>query len=194
MLKKFKPFEATDNYTFKDPDTGHVYKEKTLKQLYTAITIYRIQNRLEVIEYLNEVVENYLCSLPENCNKCRTEELKRSMYLTIQGGIALLKNMFFQKFATQEVAEKRAAQCVTCKFNIFPDRHGFIKYADDIAIKQIGERKVSVEKELGSCEVCTCVLKSKCHFDGKLSKFNEEEVAKFKSVNCWQLKLSGQDK
>jgi hypothetical protein len=194
MLRRFRPFEASPIYQFKDPDTGHLYKEPSLKQLYTAIITYRIQNRLDAIEHLKEVVENYLCGLPENCNKCQpNEQLHRSMYTYIKGGVALLKNMFFQKFVTQTEAEKRAEQCVTCEYNVFPDKGPFMAWADEIAISQVGERKCSKDKYLGSCAVCTCVLKSKVHFDGTLEKFPEEELVKLKSVKCWQLKLSGQE-
>lgn len=194
MLRQFKPFEASASYEFKDPDTGHIYREKSLRELYTAIASYRIQNRLDAIEYLKEVVENYMCCMPENCNKCRmVQNLERSLHAYIKGGVALLKNMMYRKYATQAVAETRALQCKDCVHNVFPDKGPFMSWADDIAISQVGDRKVSIEKELGSCEVCTCVLKSKVHFDGTLDKFTPEETAKLKAVKCWQLKLSGQE-
>lgn len=156
------------------------------------ISKYREQNKLEPIEYLPTVVENYTCGLPENCNKCeKHDKLHRSIGMYIQGGVALLKQMYYQAFATQEVAEKRGAQCVACQYNVFPDKKGFIKFADNLAEMQIGKtRKVSMEKELGNCEVCTCSLRSKVFFGGKLSSFPEDQIEKMKAVDCWQLKVS----
>lgn len=195
MFRRFKAFEASPIYQFKDPDTGFIQKAASLTELYKNIIMYRLQNNLEAIESLREVVENYLCGLPENCNKCQENvEIERSFSQYIKGGIALLKNMAFNRFVTQDVAEKRALQCTQCKFNVFPDRGPFLKWADEIAVSQVGERKTSYDNELGNCEVCTCVLKSKVFYDGKLDKFSDEEVVKMKSVSCWQLQLSGQYK
>jgi len=193
MFRRFRAFEAPANLTFKDPDTGHVYKSTTFSSLYTDIIRYRQQNNLEPLEGLREVVENYLCGLPENNGKCQQNtEMSRSFSQYVQGGIALLKNIAYRKFASQREAEERAHQCLKCEFNVFPDKGNFLNYADNIAIMQVGERKTSLDKDLGNCAVCTCVLRSKVHYDGKLNKFSAEELVKLKKVNCWQLKLSGQ--
>lgn len=189
MFKKFKAFEASARLEFKDPDTGHMYSAKKLGDLYKDIIQYRVQNGLELIENLVETVENYICGLPENCNKCTGVELHRSFYTYIKGGIALIKNIAFKKYATQEVAEERAKQCVACKFNVFPDKDVFTKWSDDIAIMQVGERKTSLHEELASCEVCTCALRGKVFFDGTLPPFTDEEKEKLESVKCWQLSL-----
>lgn len=192
MFRKFKPFEASAVFQFKDPDTGHIYKASSLAELYKAIVSYRAQNTLPALEMLREVVENYLCGLPENANKCVSVEMSRSVWKTIQGGIVLFKNLFFRKQVDQAVAEKRAAQCETCKFNVFPDRTNFTKWADDIAIMQVGERKVSNADKLGHCSICQCNLRAKVFFDGKLPKFPEEELVNLRSVRCWQIPLTGE--
>lgn len=194
MLRKFIPFQASASFQFKDPDTGYFYKAPTLGQLYQDIDNYREQNNLEPIENLNFVVENYLCSLPENANRCCSRQMPTNVYTYIKGGIALAKNMLFKKFVTKEVAEKRAAQCITCPHNIFPDRDVFPAWSDTIAEMSVMDRKVSVQEKLGHCEVCKCLLKSKVFYDGTLDKFKEEDLVKLRGVDCWQLKLSGQDK
>lgn len=194
MFRKFRAFEASPTIEFRDPDTGHIYKAQTLTELYKNIVMYRLQNKLEPIELLRETVETYLCSLPENANKCQGVEMQRSVMTYVKGGVQLFKNLVFRKYASQAVAEQRAQQCEKCEFNVFPDKKHFMKFADNLAIMQVGERKTSNADKLGNCEVCTCVLKSKVFFAGKLDKFTDEEVVKLKSVKCWQLKLSGQDK
>lgn len=194
MFRKFKAFEASVRYEFKDPDTGYFYRAGSLRDLYQQIIKYRSQNQLEPLDHLNLVVENYLCGLPENVNKCTVRELNRSIWQTVKGGIQILKNLAYKVYATQAVAEKRSKQCEGCKFNVFPDKDWKTQFGDNIAIMQVGERKTANADKLGSCEVCTCVLRSKVFFAGKLDPFTEEEVVKLKEVDCWQLKLSGQDK
>lgn len=193
MFLKLKPFQAFSRFEFKDPDTRMLHKAPDLSNLYNLIIRYRAQNNLPPLEALNHVVENYLCSLPENCYKCQeNEEVDRKFSAYIRGGVALLKNMFFRRFASQEVAETRAAQCVKCPYNVFPDKGPFLQWADDIAIAQVGDRKVSVTDKLGNCAVCSCVIKSKVFYDGKLDKFPDDQLVKMKSVSCWQLPLAGQ--
>jgi hypothetical protein len=192
MFLRLKAFEAFDIYEFKDPDTGFLFKAAKLSDLYKDIILYREQNNLERLEGLNHVVENYLCGLPRNCNKCQENILDRSFWAYVRGGIALLKNMTFKEYVPQYVAEKRALQCSGCRFNVFPDKDNFMKWTDEIAVSCVGDRKVSIADKLGNCEVCSCVLKSKCFFGGKLEKFNDEQLVKLQSVNCWQLESSGQ--
>jgi len=192
-FRKFKALEISRVVEFKDPDTGLLYTAKNLSALYGKIVSYRVQNQLEMIDHLAEVVANYLCGLPENCNKCEPLKMHRSWYTTVQGGMLLLKNMWFKKQCSQKTAEARAAQCVTCKFNVFPDKGPWMAFADNIAIGQVGDKHVSVEKETGSCSVCTCVIRSKVFWGDTLPAFPDDQVSKFREVSCWQLKLSGQD-
>lgn len=189
MFQKFKPFQASPVFSFKDPDTGHPYNAKSLGSLYKDIILYREQNNLEPIENLNLVVENYLCGLPENCNSCEERPLGRTLWQYVQGGMLLLKNIVYKEYAPQEVAEKRALQCSTCEFNINPDRGAFEQWADGVAIAQVGDRKTSLDSKLFSCVVCSCVLRGKVHYGGTLPKFSDEQRKKFEKVSCWNLGL-----
>jgi len=101
----------------------------------------------------------------------------------------------FKTFASQEVAEKRALQCSKCKFNVaLEDSNAFRQWTNDIAIQCVGQRKTSLDSKLNTCAICSCVLKSKVHIDTKLDPFTPKQVERMKSVNCWQLALSNQDK
>jgi len=193
LLRRFRPFEASRVFTFKDPDSGRTFTEKSMLELTKAVTSYRKQNRYEEIEQLSLVIENYLCGLPENFHKCQAVELHRSFMGYVKGGIHLIKNLAFKRFCSPEEAEKRAAQCVKCPLNFFPDKTGFLKWSDAVAIREVGQRKTSVHDKLGSCAGCGCPLKSKVFCEGPLKAFTAEEVAKMKPVKCWQLKLSGQE-
>lgn len=194
MLRRFKAFEAPDHYEFKDPDTGYVMKGPTIVTVINQINQYRAQNGLEILEQLPAVIEEYTCGLPENCNKCQPNtDLHRSIFLYVKGGVQLAKNALFRNFVTQAQAETRGQQCLGCRHNVFPDKTGFPAWADNVAVMQVGDRKVSMEKDLGNCEVCTCLLKSKVFQGGPLPKFPEDQVEKLRDVKCWQLKESNQE-
>lgn len=189
-LPKFKPLEAPDRYFFVDPDTGRRFQAYTKDAIVKQIVSYRAQNELEPLEYLGVVIDAYMCSLPEFKHKCeQSEPFSRDFFGYIQGGIALIKNVFYgdKHMVNQIVADSRADQCVKCKFNVFPDKGPFLKWSDNIAEASTHGRKSRHYNDLGNCEVCSCPLKAKVWYKGS-SDFCEEEVKKFKEVNCWQLK------
>lgn len=186
---KFKPLETTADFDFIDPDTGFQYREVSREALIQRIVAYRLQNELPSLDALPAVLENYWCSKPCNKGKCeKNTQLHRSLWTTLRGGITLLVNLWYEKTATQEVAEKRAEQCASCPNNEFPDKGAFTKWSDDVATASVGEKKTSYHEQLGNCKVCTCVLKAKVFYDGSAS-FSTEENAEFRKVNCWQLRL-----
>lgn len=188
-IKKFLPFHASNVYEFVDPDTGYKYSAETMGKLVSQINMYRLNNGLAPIEAVGDVVENYLCGLGVNSGRCKDVELNRSWVQYIKGGIALLKNMAFKKFCSDMEAEVRAAQCVKCEYNVFPDKGPFMDWADEIAVKQVGEKRVSVHNELGNCAACSCPLRAKVFIGGPVGPFNAEELEKMRKVNCWQLKV-----
>lgn len=197
MLQKFRAFEAPIKYDFKDPDTGLLFQASSEQELTSQIIAYRAQNNLEPIDGLHIVLENYWCQQAQNAGKCQncTEEITRGFTTYIKGGIALLKTMMFKRFASQEVAEARAKQCSTCRYNVAIEKtDAFFKWSNDIAIQCVGQRKTSLDDKIYVCAVCTCVLKSKVHIQQPLDPFTPKQVERMKSVNCWQLSLSGQDK
>ena len=189
MLLKFKPFHAPLNYRFKDPNTGFKFEAASEKELLLRIRSYREQNNLEPLEFLEAVVENYLCHQPENVGGCKPRgEFKRGIFAYLKGGIVLLQNLMYSSFVNQEVADARSQQCADCRFNVFPDRDRFIKWSDNIAVASVGDRKSIRHESLGNCEVCSCPLRAKVHYAGKVT-LSSEEIEKMKTVNCWQLNI-----
>ncbi len=189
MLLKFKPFCGPANYRFIDPDTKFRFEAASEKELLARIRSYRSQNNLEPLEFLEAIVENYLCHRPENVGGCRPRgELKRGLFAYIKGGIVLLQNLMYSSFVKQEVADARSEQCAECKFNEFPDRDRFVKWSDDIALATVGDRKSARHESLGNCGVCSCPLRAKVFFNGKVS-LSTEEQEKMRTVNCWQLNI-----
>lgn len=184
---QFKPFSAPKVYRFKDPDTGNLFAGKTLEQVRIQVLSYRSQNQLEAIEYLPMAIEHYTCCLPENVALCESRaNLSRSVMSYLKGGIALLKNLAYNKFATQEVADERAAACIGCPFNVFDNKGPFVKWSDDIALASVGDRKSVHHDKLGNCAICSCVLRAKVFFGDKLT-LPAAEVAMMPE-HCWQKK------
>lgn len=191
IFKTFRPFTGPVEYTFKDPDTNYIYKAATQKELYHRITSYRRQNELEPIEHLDLVVNNYLCGLPENFGSCQSLSLERNLMGYVRGGLALLKNMLYQKFVSQAKADERGSICIQCPHNVFPDKKNFVKWTDQMAEASVGDRKSIHHDALGNCEICTCVLKSKVFFGEQIS-LPKEEYTQLPGF-CWQ-KIEGKSK
>lgn len=187
MLLKFVPFAGPKSYQFKDPDTGYLFNAPNIHSLYNHIISYRVQNNLPLLEGLPEVVENYLCHLPENKGGCMPrEKLKRGWLTTLRGGVTLLENLWYKKTVSQEKADERAAICIQCPHNIFPDKGAFIAWADEIAEASVGDKRSKYHDELGNCEICSCPLRPKVFFEGKIT-LPEDQVARLPDF-CWQLK------
>lgn len=186
MPKKFAPFMAPISYRFVDPDTGFLYQAENREALFNRIVSYREQNKLTPILYLEEVLEHYLCELPENCAKCTEEPLRRGLYQYLRGGIALIENLYYGKknLIEQEQADARAAICVSCPQNVFPDKTDFLLWSDLIAEASTGGRKSSLHDKLGNCNACSCCLRAKVFFKGPF-KLTASELAKMPSF-CWQ--------
>jgi hypothetical protein len=190
-LLKFKPLEAPHHYLFKDPDTGRMFQARKKDDLVKQIVAYRAQNEFEPLEYLGVVIDAYMCSLPEFRYKCEpADTFSRGVFGYISGGIALLKNMFYgeRNMVNQRVADARASQCMFCKFNVFPDKGAFLRWSDEVAEASTHGRKSLYYNKLGNCQVCSCPLKAKVWYKGTDEKHSEEEIEKFKQVDCWQIK------
>lgn len=184
MFFRFLPFEAPTSFCFKDPDTGREFRESSKKALIQRITAYRRQNNLETIEHLDFVLESYWCTLPENSGKCGPVNLRRGFMGYLKGGVSLLRDVTYQRYAGKDIAEARAKTCAGCVHNVFPDKEGFLKWSDELAYHALGGRTTSLDKDLGSCEICSCPLRVKVHsgepdsgVDGLQDKFPDF---------CWQ--------
>jgi hypothetical protein len=136
------------------------------------------------------VIEAYMCSLPQYRHKCEpSEPFSRSIFGYMQGGVALLKNMFYGKknMVDRRIADARATQCISCRFNVFPDKSRFLRWSDEVAEASTRGKKSKYYNKLGSCTVCSCPLKAKVWYKGGSEKFSKKEQDMFKEVNCWQL-------
>lgn len=188
MFMRLIPFAGPKRYVFKDPDTGFKFRAANKKDLIKHIVAYRAQNELEPIDRLTDVLENYWCSLPENTGACEpNRHIPRSMHQYVKGGVGLLMNLFYgeKNIVPQEEADRRADVCLGCPYNKFPDKNAFERWADDLAQKSVGDHRSKHHEQLGNCEVCSCNMRAKVFFGGKI-ELTEEELEKMEEVNCWQ--------
>lgn len=185
MFERFKPFSAPSNFYFKDPDTGYKYQRESRKALIEHISNYRLQNRLEPIEHIDTVLENYWCKQPENSGKCEPMKLARGIIPAIKGGILLLKSYLMKEKVSQEVADYRAEVCKECPHNLKAQLNPMHASQDAVALLSIGRSRSKHFEELGNCAVCSCPLKVKVWYGGsiELSRSQYEEMVK---VQCWQ--------
>lgn len=185
LFQTFKPGFNSLDWEFKDPDTGFEFRTTSRADLVKQIITYRINNQLDPIENLDLVINDYLCRLPSNAGNCRAlSTLSRGFVATVKGGITLLKSMAMKEFVSQEKADERSAVCVECPLNVFPDKRGFIKYTDAVALHSIGKKRSSNHNKLGNCGVCSCVLKAKVWVTPENLGTTAEEAAQFPDY-CW---------
>ena len=185
MLRKFAPFRVAHSYYFKNPENNWKITGTSFKDLINKIRLYRAQNEFPELEFLESVVEHYLCMRPENVGACESAgPLKRGIIATIKGGIVTLKNLMYNSFVTQAVADERSEICLNCPHNFFPDKGPFIEWSDKLAENSIGDRKSKHHDKLGNCEICSCPLRCKEFFAGKISLTQEELIAM--PNYCWQ--------
>lgn len=185
---RLNPRIAVKNYVFVDPDNGHRYAALSLPSLIQQITAYREQNGFEKIEHINQVLENYWCSLPENLGSCTKVKLDRSLRQVLKGGVSLFVNIVFKKKASQEEADRRSAICKDCILNVFPDKKGFLRFSDELTQDAVGDSRSVHHDELGNCGGCSCPLRPKVFWAGDI-KLTKEEEQHMRDANpaCWQL-------
>jgi hypothetical protein len=141
------------------------------------------------------VMEHYWATLPENAHISeKAPPLNRGFLAYLKGGMAIIENIWYGEKNTvdQFTANARARQCSTCRFNIFPDKGQFLKWADMIAENSVGDKATPYDSELGNCAICTCVTKAKVWWKGEI-KLTEDERGKMRTVDCWQLKSGGRN-
>ena len=188
---RLKPTTIPVNFVFVDPDTGYRFTEATREALVKSIVTYRALNELEPIEHLDKVLENYWGGLPENIEAAEVgPEMDRGFLTYIKGGVALLQYVFFGEanMVDQAIAESRAKQCASCRFNVFPDKGPFVHYTDTLAEAMVGkDKRTQYHEYLGNCAPCTCTLKAKVWKKGDMH-LSDAEKEKVKLVDCWQLK------
>ena len=197
MPYKFKPFRGPLSWSFIDPDLHIQYTAKTRDDLLKQITETRKQNNLEDIPHIDIILDNYLCSKPENMGSCEFFNLPRTFMQYVEGGVAYFLNMRYKKIVPLEEAQRRANICLTkCTptedldygFNRNVSVNPLEDYTNQMFEAQVGEQpKVEGFDKLHTCTCCSCPLKSKVYYGGEIN--NSKYVEASLPDHCWQKKL-----
>jgi len=189
---------------FVDPDTKFEYNKeyKTVEELEAHVKEHRDQNKLPPIEDFRQVWENWICYEFEMDAKCCpvAEDIKRSFEQYAAGAKAYVRRLLSkEKFVKQDVAEKRAATCVDCNQNLANIGHRMSQfYTDRFMRHQVGNRFTSLDKQLYTCKICTCLIRSKVHYPSKevAESLSDTEVGRLtreprslsngQKLRCWQ--------
>lgn len=189
LLMQFKPFAVAQGFSFKDPDTGFSFQAETKEALYKHIVTYRAQNRLPAIEQLPIVVENYLCSKPENRANCRPRAVDKGWGFYFKKGVGLLKFLRFKNFVDQNTADARSETCVKCPLNQKPQgKHFYERWASKAAEDVIEARKSKNHDKLMECQACGCNLRAKVWSGEAIELFQDEvDLMRTHRPECWQI-------
>lgn len=196
-FRRFTACIAPKSFFFKDPDNGRIFNGSSIQDVASKVRLYRSQNEMEDIPFLEAVIENFLCNDPSNVGGCEPlPRLKRGWMEVLRGSVAVLKSMLYDSFATQETADQRAEICLTCPLNTFYEddkesKQGFDAWCDDLAEQVVGDRKSKYNNKLGICAGCNCGLRFKIYYNDviKLTK-KQEKVMSAASPSCWQVASS----
>lgn len=199
-------------WRFVDPDTQHPYREgyRSIDQLLSHIKTYRAQNKLDPIPKLRTAVECWLCEQPNMQPHCLDASSSRTVGQYLNGAragaqLALerassMMGLSKSPFTSQKLAEKRAATCVRCKYNVENGDHSRTrKYSDEFVAGIVGPRETSQDGELFSCSICSCPLRPKVHIGNRIiqERMNPHERYRFpngapgkdgKPLYCWQVR------
>lgn len=213
MLKLLNPHvNPAGGLRFVDPDTDYEYSKpyETFEQLEAHVQEYRKQNKLPPLDEFRQVWENWICQEFGMETRCCPvgEDIKRNFEQYMKGAKAWIRTIFKkEKWVSQEEANRRAAVCVNCNQNLINIGHRMSQfYTDKFMRHQVGNRKTPSDNKLYTCKICTCILRSKVHYNskevsdsltsteiGRLS-YEPKDVSTRRPVKCWQLQTVEENK
>ncbi len=197
-------------FRFMDPDTAYDYsvKYRTFDDLLQHIRAYRRINKLPEVPNLDDVVDMYVASLPQN-KDYRVEVADNKVISPgkyIKGAYALA-NQLIEKYildkedVSKEVASSRASICVQCPFNTrgIKDFNLYETFARKIMSSVVKYHQTSYHAHLGMCSICQCDLSTKVYYSKEaiIPTLTEDEKMRLPNNNipsiqkklfkCWQL-------
>jgi len=154
---------------------------------------HRVANNIPITPFWAEEAEDILCrSLPPgHCKEKQpgVEQINVSTRLTfedVQRGTNVFKEWVGAGRPTvdQKTAEKRAATCASCFYNVTLPGCKPCYGALNIVKGIVGIRKTHSDQWLNSCAVCRCFLGAKIWFPLESIKTTEEQLKRYPEF-CW---------
>lgn len=192
-------------FRFVDPDTKFEFNRqyRTFEELSAHVFEYRKQNKLPEIEEFRKVWEHFIChefGMEKMC--CNVDaDIERSFEQYLSGARFFVRKIFKgSEFVSQEIAESRAKVCDDCNQNRVNIGHRMGQmYTDAMMGYMTKGKKTSLDNELKTCNICTCLLRPKVHFPSKevAESLSDAEVGRLtrepkslktgRHLQCWQL-------
>lgn len=193
MFLKTKDTVPPGGFIYRQPETGHLMKGTTFRELLAKVATHRNNNRIETTSRLSDEIEQAICARlsPEDQHAhCKDglpsrktiswREVDRflgTMAAWAQGGL---------KLVSQEEAERRAAICEKCPLNIGLHGCGMCRMALNEAREKILKRGTSHDSSLKACGVCGCDNKLQVHVPLNVLKSRQQEGLSYPDF-CWKI-------
>lgn len=175
LLRRKDPMRApVVPWHFRDSVTGFEFSEKyeTREQLVAHIIRYRDMNRLEPMEHIEEILEDFICRQPGMDTYVEEYEIpdteRRSLAQYLSGAAAFVrtaKKRFSREesLVSQEKADSRALTCLNCPHNApTPNKTGMEQMTDNWMMTLTKESSTRYDGALKECQKCGgCPLKAK---------------------------------
>jgi hypothetical protein len=159
-----------DGFKYFQAETKTWIRASDYHNLFQNVRDHRSANNLPLGTFWEQEVENQLCEgLPPGfCKQVMPGEMRnvfgRITWDQVVSGTQTLANWFASglKHVDQALADKRAAVCAGCYFNVqISGGCGSCGHLQNLAARLTGGRKTSSDFWLKACSVCRCSLQAK---------------------------------
>lgn len=165
--------------------TGQKFKAETLPDLVKQIVKYRESNDIAGGAPEDDVHEFLCARMPELCGRPHLAVTFESFTMEdVKAFLAFFKDAVTQYgYAPLELAEARAAVCVTCPLNVrIPGCKGCHSIAS-LIVTATGGKRTKYDSSLQECGACGCALSAKVNTP---SEIVEREAARHTyPAHCW---------
>jgi hypothetical protein len=181
-------------WKYRMPETGQMFgPSPDLEGLIIQLRASYKANGYDIPHNLPELIEAFICAdVPNYCNGDAppSVDLRKLGAITYHTVMHSLKRFFgSDERVPQELAEKRAAICVTCTENVSRTDCTSCNLSSlrNAIVKIIGSRKTSFDDRLQVCRVCICEVRAKVHLPlSRLEKLSTESELEQLPAHCWQ--------
>lgn len=176
-------------FRYRHRETGHWSVGFDWFTWQERIRTHRQSNNLSPVSV--EETEDQLCrTLPPGwCKQDKTNApaaglLPRFGWAQVVAAMKAFAKVAFTGFVDQAEANRRAAICSACYFNVNPSGCGSCQKLASLVTGELARRKTSYDANLKACAVCQCALRALVHFPLNLLDIEQkqEQLPDF----CWQ--------
>lgn len=180
-------------WRFTDPTTGFTSVGITFQQLVQRVAVLRQNNNITTVGSLSEEIEEAICNAmpPEDqavwCDMGMRPPPQSVDWQQVQQFLNTAKEFVKEgaPLVTQDEAERRAAICVTCPYNVVMSGCATCRVAVAALRDHILKVSTSKDEQLQSCGVCGCDNRTQAHIPLEILKAGEPRPLRFPEW-CWK--------